>query len=136
MDRSALIGIVALAGVAGGAVLVASLDGDRAVVAAPGDVTLTAPRIDTSFQLEEICLNRAPYAAVRYRDGSGRLREVVIRNGESTGYDYAADRAARISTPTGFTDFRASLGVTNARIKAAVDAAKASGVLVVPGTVQ
>lgn len=129
MNRSALLGLVALAGVAAGVGITASMDLAATVEAAPGDLTVT-PRSDSStFQLEEVCLNRGPYAAVRFRNGLGQTREVVVRNGPSTGYDYPTDAPLNVTTASGFTQFRAALGVTGATMTAASNWLRTNGVL-------
>ncbi len=131
--RNAVIGLVALGGIAAGALM---MDGVESL-AAPGDVVPTSPRTDTGLTLDRVCFDAdGPHAQLVYRDGFGASRIAVVRNGTSHGFNYATGAPLNVATPSGFTDFRQAIGITNAKMTAAVDGLKTAGVIAVTGTVQ
>lgn len=136
MNRSLLLGLALGAALAGG-LLVALDAGPQVVDAAPGDIVPTTPRADpTGPVLTEFCISSAPHARFVYRDGTGHTYEAVIRNGTSTGFNYATGVETRVSTPSLFTTVRTDLGITNARMTTAVGSVRTAGVIVAPGTIQ
>lgn len=135
MDRKTLLAVVGAAAI-GGAVM-GGLQFAEQVIAAPGDVVPTSPRTDTGLTLDRICLDAdGPTAILVYTDSFGHTRTARVRNGTSTGFDYATGAPVSVSTPNAFTTFRSDLGVTNAKVTTAVGNVRTAGIIVMPGTIQ
>lgn len=137
MNRNALLGIAGLATLAVGVgVGVVARDALVAVAeAAAGDVTRTAPPTEPELRVDRVCIDRAPYVAVTYCDGR-RCRDVVFRNGTSSGFSDDTGQPVNVSTPTGFTDALTALTITNAKRTALTALARTSGALVITGSNQ
>lgn len=132
MNRNALLGLVALGGIAAG---VALTDFAASVEAAPGDIVPTTPRVDTGPVLNRVCFEAGRMEA-HWVDSFGRHYEATIRNGNSDGWNYATGAKTVVSTPTGFTQARANFGITGTTIQTAITAMRTAGIIVIPGTIQ
>jgi hypothetical protein len=131
MDKK-LIGLALTAMLAGGVGISMMADAANEV---PGDVTPAAPKQDTGLLLTEICVRRDASATLQYRDSFSRGFQVIVRNGTSTGFNYATGETVEVATPNAFTALRGDLGITNARMTNAVTNVRTAGLIVVPGTI-
>lgn len=108
--------------------------------AAPGDMDPSSAYVDTGLKLTEFCINATPgnppYEVFRWRDGRGRIWEAIVTNTRSQGFDYADGSSISLPTAGLFTTVRTDLGITNAKIQAAVQSLKTAAIVVMPGTVQ
>ncbi len=106
---------------------------------AAGDITPSAPRQDTGLIRKALHLYVEPsggnFAVIDFVDGLGQRLQVVIRNGQSSGFSYATGATTTVSTPTGFTDLLSDLTITNAKVTASIQRLVTSGLISVTGSV-
>jgi len=126
MNRTA-IGLLALGAVAG-AVIVANLDADTAAEAAAGDLAF-APKTISKAQTVEVCANvESGYVVGRWRI-DGKIVEVVMRNGSTTGINLDTGAPITVATPNGLADARNAL-LKAGGIRAFAELARTSGAIV------
>lgn len=133
MDKKTAAAVIGAA--LAGAALVVSFDAMDGAEAAPGDITPQTPKTDTGLSLEEICFRQGT-AVYRWSDGFGRGYEAVVKNGTSTGFNYATGEKTSVATPGLFTTVRGSIGITNAKVTTSVTDVRTAGVIVLPGSIQ
>lgn len=97
---------------------------------AAGDITLTTPISLAVLRADRIVIERT-HVTVEYFDANGHTARTVFRNGISRGFTVSGGNIVETTanTPTGFTDARNALTLTNAKVTALTNLARTTGLL-------